>query len=607
MKRKVNRVITMILVIATIMCTMLVCVTAAVKPATPKTATENAVDGILVKWNKVDGAVKYNVYRRQAGSNAWCIVGTSTGTSLLDKGVTSGIYYMYSVRAYNNAGQYSDYVAANTQNRKYMAVPKLTSISNATDGLYIKWNAVAGVTNGYRVYRRGAGSTYWSYLGTTKNLYYTDTAVKNNSGEYFRYTVIADGGYHSKFDITGLYLRRLANPSSIKVAILLDGVSVTWGAVKGSLSYNVYRRAAGQSNWTLLANVKTTSYKDIDVANNQFYKYTVRAVSGSTLSYFNDGALTRYMQAPVINGHTSTASNVTIKWNAVTGATAYRVYRRGSGEGWKLVATVSATSYTDKNVIKNAYYRYTIRSVSGSYVSGYDDNGYLLKFTATANTTAGNDILNNPLSAYQKAANAIHERGIAGYNKKNWQHIDDQFDVQSSNSQLNGDLSRLYTDLLRDFMTTEEEAEVKVNAKGSDDAKNRMPYSLCSSSCVKSATAVRSGSNYVVTIVMRDQVNPSYRDSDGIGVMSRDFLDYKDVVSTVENDQTVSKVVRDLDGTINYKDYTIVATMNEKGQFINIKHYGVAYLNADLDSVGWGSIDIRGTTSFYSVYSDFVY
>ena len=264
---------------------------AQLKPATPKVATTNEIGGINITWNAVDGAAKYQIYRRQGGSNTWTLVGTTTGTSLLDKNVQSGIYYVYSVRAYNNAGQYSDFVSANTQTRKFMAVPKLKGISNATNGLYITWEPVAGVTNGYRVYRRGAGSTYWTYLGTTKNTYFTDTAVKNNSGEYFRYTVIADGGYHSKFDTTGLYLRRLSNPTLKSATSASAGITVKWTPVNGCLGYYVYRKTA-DSNWVRVGVVNganASSYLDKTAKKGVTYTYTVRAVCGSYISYFNSG------------------------------------------------------------------------------------------------------------------------------------------------------------------------------------------------------------------------------------------------------------------------------------------------------------------------------
>ena len=261
------------------------------KPATPKVATTNEIGGVQVTWNKVDGATKYVVYRRQGGYNTWVNVGATTGNTFLDKNVKSGIYYVYSVRAYNNAGQYSDFVSANTQTRKYMATPKLTTIYNHQNGLAIKWNAVAGITEGYRVYRRGAGSTYWTYLGTTKNLYFIDSQVKNKSGEYFRYTVIANGGYHSKFDTTGLYLKRLANPTLTSAVSSKSGITVKWGAVKGTTGYYVYRKTAN-STWTRVGTVggtNNTTFLDKTAKKGTTYTYTVKAVYGATTSGYNTG------------------------------------------------------------------------------------------------------------------------------------------------------------------------------------------------------------------------------------------------------------------------------------------------------------------------------
>ena len=152
--------------------------------------------------------------------------------------------------------------------------------------MYIKWNAVAGVTNGYRVYRRGAGSTYWTYLGTVKTTYYTDTAVKNYSGNYYRYTVIADAGKHSAFDTTGLYLLRLSDPVLSAAKSYSSGISVSWKAVAGAKGYNVYRKTAS-SGWTCIGKSTTTSYVDKTAKKGTTYTYTVRAYSGSTLSSYN--------------------------------------------------------------------------------------------------------------------------------------------------------------------------------------------------------------------------------------------------------------------------------------------------------------------------------
>ena len=142
--------------------------------------------------------------------------------------------------------------------------------------------------------------------------------------------------------------------------------------------------------------------------------------------------------------------------------------------------------------------------------------------------------------------------------------------------------------------------------EGSDDAKNRMPPSDCDKKYVKSATAKKEGDLYIVTIVMNDQVNPSYADTDGLVKMSKEFLDINDVKKTVTEDPTVSKVVSKLDGTINYKAYTITATMNSKGQFVDITHYGVGDIKADLTAMGT-DLSASGALSFNAKYYNFQY
>ena len=271
--------------------------------------------------------------------------------------------------------------------------PHLTGISNASSGLYIKWNAVSNSV-GYRVYRRGASENYWTYLGTTKSLYYTDT--KTVSGNYYRYTVrsVVNGRY-SDFE-NGLYLKRLSDPGSIKTANNVFGVKVTWNKVAGATGYRVYRRAASESSWKYLSAVNTNNFIDSSANSNTYYKYTVRATCGNTYSYFNAGSLIKFVATPQLTNLLSSTNSVKVQWFGVYGATGYRVYRRGAGESWKLLATVTGTSYVDTKVVKNKYYKYTVRAVSGGYMSDYDANGLLIKFVGKNETVSSSGQIVTP-------------------------------------------------------------------------------------------------------------------------------------------------------------------------------------------------------------------
>ncbi|MBO5065973.1 MAG: hypothetical protein J6D06_07675 [Clostridia bacterium] len=256
-----------------------------IAPVTGVKAT-NAVDGIHITWDSYPNA-NCMVLRLAAGASEWEYVANAKGSGyyVADAGVANGKYYRYAVVAYKGA-YYSG--IDQTALIKCVATPKLTGISNATNGIYIKWNAISGAT-GYRVYRRGAGQSTWTYLGTTKNLYFTDTAVKNASGNYYRYTVRAVSyNTFSGFDANGLYIKRLASPVITSTKSSSSGITVKWLGVSGAQGYYVYRKT-GSSSWTYLGYVTGTSYLDKSASKGVTYTYTVKARSGNTTSSYIAG------------------------------------------------------------------------------------------------------------------------------------------------------------------------------------------------------------------------------------------------------------------------------------------------------------------------------
>ncbi len=280
--------------------------------ASPKLLSrENVVNGVKITWSAIEGATCYRIYRRGAGVNYWHYLGTidAKNTSYVDYGkdvngknigMKNGEYYRYTVRASNetrpashrypggyNVTIYSGFDPTGLY-LKCVATPKLVSVTNASNGVQVKWNAVAGATT-YRIYRRGAGSTYWYYLGETSGTVYTDTGIAKNSGKYYRYTVRAVSAYYSGFDTNGLYLMRLSDPALSSAKSSTAGITVKWRAVAGAQGYQVYRKS-GTSTWTLISTVKgatASQYVDKTAKKGTTYTYTVRAYYGATRSSYN--------------------------------------------------------------------------------------------------------------------------------------------------------------------------------------------------------------------------------------------------------------------------------------------------------------------------------
>lgn len=264
-------------------------------------------------------------------------------------------------------------------NTELPAAPVIKGLKNINEGLLFTWNAVENA-NYYRIYRRASGEKYWTYLCDVNECSFIDTDVK--SGVYYRYTArsVNEGGFGG-FDAVGVYTRRLSAPDNIKALNDNGFVNIIWNPVDGASGYRVYRRASGQRSWVYLKTVNNCKYVDKNVTNGVYYRYTViAAYAGVYSGFYSDGALLKYVSAPVTQKVMTYPRNIVFYWESVSGATSYRVYRRAAGESWRYLCNVRGTSYTDNNVTKGKYYRYTVKAVSYTHMSGCDFDGVLVKY-----------------------------------------------------------------------------------------------------------------------------------------------------------------------------------------------------------------------------------
>lgn len=169
--------------------------------ATPENITvANGTNAIAVKWNAVQNATSYRVYRKVLGDDTWTYLKTVKTNSYADKDVDSGIDYIYTVRALSG-NVYSNFLPG-VQIRR-LDIAKLNTVKSTAEGIYIDFEPVEGAT-GYNVYRK-VGNGAWtasSYLGnirTTRSHTYLDVSAKK--GVTYTYTVKA---YHKDGSVTSV-------------------------------------------------------------------------------------------------------------------------------------------------------------------------------------------------------------------------------------------------------------------------------------------------------------------------------------------------------------------------------------------------------------------
>ncbi len=184
------------------------------------------------------------------------------------------------------------------------------------------------------------------------------------------------------------------------------GIQVTWQAASGAEKYNVYRKDAVNTKWKVIATVTGTSYTDKSGTAGTKYSYTVRGVGsdGKTLSPGFDrigvsATMPAASSAPAnvtLGSAKAVSGGIQVTWQAASGAAKYKVYRKdASNTVWRVIATVTGTSYTDKSGTAGTKYSYTVRGVAadGKTLSpGFDRTGVSATMP-TASTTPAKVVL----------------------------------------------------------------------------------------------------------------------------------------------------------------------------------------------------------------------
>ena len=171
---------------------------------TPKVpALSLAANGITVKWSAVNGATKYNVYRKVGTAKSWTKYKTITdATSFVDTSVKTGTKYAYTIQAIG--GTTSKY---NTTGKTitYYQAPKSVTATGNPGAVTVKWAKVSGAAK-YRVFRRVEGGG-WSKLGDTTAVSFKDkTAQGGVRYEYAVRTLNAKGSFLSTYSLPAVFV-----------------------------------------------------------------------------------------------------------------------------------------------------------------------------------------------------------------------------------------------------------------------------------------------------------------------------------------------------------------------------------------------------------------
>ena len=181
-------------------------------------------------------------------------------------------------------------------------------------------------------------------------------------------------------------------------------VDPTWDAGRGTYAY------------FLKGNTYPDHYRNSEYSSTAF----CNAYPVSSSSYDPS----KYLSAPTITGLSNTATGITVKWNKVSYATGYQIYRRTGSGDWSLVKTVSSgstTSWTNTGRTNGTKYQYKIRATSSSAKSAF--SSVKTKYFVAPPTVTLSNATNSITVKWNKVAGATGYKIYRKTGSGNWSMI----------------------------------------------------------------------------------------------------------------------------------------------------------------------------------------
>jgi uncharacterized protein (DUF1800 family)/fibronectin type 3 domain-containing protein len=340
---------------------------------------------VTLSWSAASGAASYNIYRGTvSGGEAAVPVATGVpGLSFVNTGLTNGTKYFYKVAAVNASGVGPISAEVSATPAAAVQVPGAVTELQAAPGntqVSLSWKAVAGAAT-YNVYRgTAAGGEAAAPIATgIASQAFVNTNLTNGTQYFYKVAAVnAAGTGPLSAEVNATPVAPVQIPGVVTGLTATPGnaqVSLSWTAVAGAATYNVYRgtAAGGEAAAPIATGIASAAFVNTGLTNGTKYFYKVAAVNGA-----GTGPKSEEVSAtpaapvqipPAVTGLTATPGNaqVSLAWTAIPTAATYNVYRgtAAGGEAAAPIATGIATAaFVNTGLTNGTQFFYKVTAVN---------------------------------------------------------------------------------------------------------------------------------------------------------------------------------------------------------------------------------------------------
>ena len=357
-----------------------------------------ATSRIAITWDAIAGATLYQVWRYSDARGRNELIGTSTSTSYNDsKDIEPGVKYVYRVKAVFATGM-SAFSEPDAGYLKASSPAVNASDGTSTTQISLTWSASAGAV-AYLVYRSASSSSaHAEQIASTSMLSYNDTsAAKGTLYAYWVRTATAldtsdfgssDTGYRGLPGVT----RVMASDGAHA-----DKVVVTWDAVSGAKSYEIWRGPSDDASRAsrVKRGVAGLSWADAEVTPGMKCWYWVRACDAGAGLWGASDAGYRTFAAPMdVSATTNQTDGVKVTWKGTAVGVSFEILRGATDDldQASVVATISdKANYVDNSAVPGIVYYYWVRAYSELSESAWSNAARGFRAVAAPTAVAATD------------------------------------------------------------------------------------------------------------------------------------------------------------------------------------------------------------------------